>query len=81
MIAPKDPLSNGYCMPKAPNTQLRDLLKSNQAKTHKLSEASEIGGNRLAQLNAMLDELRRQQKVINTEGLKLWLLQLIKGTT
>ena len=68
-------------MQQEPNTKLRDLLKTNPVKTRKLSELSKTEQNRLAKLNAMLDELRRQQKVINTEGLKLWLLQLIKGTT
>ena len=74
-------MSEWHDKQKKPNTKLRDILKSNKAKTRKLSELSKTEQNRLAKLNAMLDELRRQQKVINTEGLKLWLLQLIKGTT
>jgi hypothetical protein len=38
---------------------LQDLLKNKKAKTRKLSELSKAEENRLAKLNAMLDELRR----------------------
>ena len=41
------------------NTNLRDLLKNKKAKTRKLSEFSKTEQNRLAKLNAMLDELKR----------------------
>ena len=44
-----------------PNTKLRDLLKSNKAKTRKLSELSKTEQNRLAKLNGMLDELKRYE--------------------
>ena len=50
-----------------PNTKLRDLLKSKKAKTRKLSELSKIEQNRLAKLNAMLDELRRGKNVQNRQ--------------
>ena len=48
-------------MKQKPNTKLRDLLKSKKAKTRKLSELSKTEQNRLAKLNAMLDELRRAE--------------------
>ena len=48
-------------MQKQPDTKLRDLLKSKKAKTRKLSELSKTEQNRLAKLNAMLDELRRAE--------------------
>ena len=50
---------------KQPNTELRDLLKINPAKTHKLSELSKSVQNRLAKLNAMFDELRRGENVLS----------------
>ena len=49
-------------MQQKPNTKLGDLLKSNKAKTCKLSELSKTEQNRLAKLNGMLDELRRGEK-------------------
>ena len=52
-------------MQKKPNTKLRDLLKSKKAETRKLSELSKTEQNRLAKLNAMLDELRRQKNVLS----------------
>ena len=52
-------MSEWQYMQQKPNTNLRDLPKSKKAKTHKLSELSKIEQNRLAKLNAMLDELRR----------------------
>ena len=57
-----------------PNTKLRDLLKSNKAKTRKLSELSKTEQNRLAKLNAMLDELRRGENVQNRR-LATWLTE------
>ena len=57
---------------KQPNTELRDLLKTNPAKTQKLSELSKLQQNRLAKLNAMLDELRRGENVQNRQ-LQTWL--------
>ena len=47
------------------NAKLRDLLKSKKAKTRKLSELSKTEQNRLAKLNGMLDELRREANVQN----------------
>ena len=52
-------MSEWQDMQKELNTKLRDLLKTNPAKTRKLSELSKTEQNRLAKLNAMLDELRR----------------------
>ena len=57
-----------------PNTKLRDLLKSNKAKTRKLSELSKTEQNRLAKLNGMLDELRRGENVQNRR-LATWLTE------
>lgn len=57
-----------------PNTNLRDLLKNKKAKTRKLSELSKTEQNRLAKLNAMLDELRRGENVQNRR-LGTWLLE------
>jgi len=57
-----------------PNTKLRDLLKSKKAKTRKLSELSKIEQNRLAKLNAMLDELRRGKNVQNRQYHQLCIL-------
>ena len=55
-----------------PNTKLRDLLKSKVAKIRKLSELFKTEQNRLAKLNAMLDELRRGENVQNRR-LATWL--------
>ena len=55
-----------------PNTKLRDLLKTNQAKTRKLSELSKNEQNRLEKLNGMLDEVRRGKNVQNRR-LATWL--------
>ena len=52
-------------MQQKPNTKLRDLLKSKKAKTRKLSELSKTEQNRLAKLNAMLDELRRGENAMS----------------
>ena len=52
-------------MQQKPNTNLRDLLKNKKTKTRKLSELSKIEQNRLAKLNGMLHELRREEKVQN----------------
>ena len=57
-------MSEWHDKQKKPNTKLRDLLKSNKAKTLKLSELSKTEQNRLAKLNAMLDELRRKKRAI-----------------
>ena len=46
-------------MKQKPNTKLRDLPKNKKAKTRKLSQLSKTEQNRLAKLNAMLDEVRR----------------------
>ena len=61
-------------MQQKPNTKLRDLLKSKNAKTRKLSELSQIEQNRLAKLNGMLDELRRGKNVQNRQ-LATWLTE------
>jgi len=61
-------------MQQKPNTKLRDLLKTNPAKTRKLSELSKTEQNRLAKLNAMLDELRRAANVQNRR-LATWLTE------
>ena len=53
---------------------MRDLLKSNKAKTRKLSELSKTEQNRLAKLNGMLDELRRGENVQNRR-LGTWLTE------
>tara|TARA_B100001250_G_scaffold20715_1_gene17576 strand:- start:57 stop:248 length:192 start_codon:yes stop_codon:yes gene_type:complete len=57
-------------MKQKPNTKLRDLLKSKEAKIRKLSELFKTEQNRLAKLNGMLNELRRQKKVINKVKVK-----------
>ena len=59
-------------MKQKPNAKLRDLLKNKKAKTRKLSELSKAEQNRLAKLNAMLDELRRVENVQNRR-LGTWL--------
>ena len=46
-------------MQHTPNAKLQDLLKTKQSKTRTLSKLSETEQNRLAKLNAMLDELRK----------------------
>ncbi|MDC1172861.1 hypothetical protein OAU04_07860 [Alphaproteobacteria bacterium] len=61
-------------MKQKPSTKLRDLLKSKKAKTRKLSELSKTEQNRLAKLNAMLDELRRGENVQNRR-LATWLTE------
>ena len=61
-------------MQQKPSTKLRDLLKNKKAKTRKLSELSKTEQNRLAKLNAMLDELRRGENVQNRR-LGTWLLE------
>ena len=48
-----------------PVTKLRNLLKYKKVRTRKLSELSKTEQNRLAKLNAMLDELRRVENVTN----------------
>ena len=50
-------------MQHTPNAKLQDLLKTKQSKTRTLSKLSETEQNRLAKLNAMLDELRRGKNV------------------
>ena len=58
-------MSEWQDMQQKPNTKLRDLLKTNPAKTLKLGELSKTKQNRLAKLNAMLDELRRAENVLS----------------
>ena len=65
-------MSEWQDMQQKPNTKLRDLLKNKKAKTRKLSELSKAEQNRLAKLNAMLDELRRGENVQNRR-LVTWL--------
>ena len=61
-------------MQNKPNTKLRDLLENKKAKTRKLSELSKTEQNRLAKLNAMLDELTRRENVQNRR-LATWLTE------
>ena len=61
-------------MQQKPNTKLRDLLKSKQAKTGKPNELSKTETSRLAKLNTMLDELRRGENVQNRR-LTTWLTE------
>ena len=67
-------MSEWQNMQKKPSTKLRDLLKTNPAKTRKLSELSKTEQNRLAKLNAMLDQLRRRKNVQNRQ-LATWLTE------
>ena len=62
-------------MKQKPNTNLRDLLKNKKAKPRKLSKLSKTEQNRLAKLNAMLDELRRGENVQNRR-LATWLAEV-----
>ena len=71
MIVPKDPQSEWQDRQQKPNTKLRDLLKSKKVKTRNLSELSKTEQNRLANLNAMFDELRRGENVQNSR-LAIW---------
>ena len=52
-------------MKQKPSSKLRDLPKNKKAKTRKLSELSKTEQNRLAKLNGMRDELRRQKNVLS----------------
>ena len=61
-------------MKQKPNTGLRDLLKRKKAKPRKLKELSKTEQNRLAKLNAVLDELRRGENVQNRR-LVTWLTE------
>ena len=65
-------MSEWQDMQQKPNTKLRDLLKNKTAKTRKLSELSKTEQNRLAKLNAVLDELRRGKNAQNRR-LASWL--------
>ena len=67
-------MSEWQDMQQKPNTKLRDLLKNKKAKTRKLSELSKTEQNRLAKLNALLDELRRGENVQNRQ-LQTWLTE------
>ena len=67
-------MSEWQDMQQKPNTKLRDLLKNKKAKTRKLTELSKTEQNRLAKLNAMLDELRRGENVQNRR-LATWLTE------
>ena len=58
-----------------PNTKLRGLLKSKKAETRKLSGLSKTEQNRLAKLNAMLEELKRAENVQNRR-LATWLTEV-----
>ena len=51
-------MSEWQGMQQKPKIKLRDLLKAKKAKIRKLSELFKIEQNKLAKLNAMLDELR-----------------------
>ena len=67
-------MSEWQDMQQKPNTKLRDLLKNRKAKTRKLSELSKTEQNRLAKLNAMLDELKRGENMQNRR-LGTWLTE------
>jgi hypothetical protein len=67
-------MSEWQDMQQKPNTKLRDLLKTNPAKTRKLSELSKTEQNRLEKLNGMLDELKRGENVQNRR-LATWLTE------
>ena len=56
------------------NTQLQYLFQKIKAKTRKLSELSKTEQNRLAKLNAMLDELNHVKNVRNRQ-LATWLTE------
>ena len=58
-------MSEWQDMQQKPSTKLQDLLKTNPAKTRKLSELSKIEQKRLAKLKTTLDELRRGDNVQN----------------
>ena len=60
-------MSEWQDMQQKPNTKLQDLLKSKKAETRKLSELSKTEQNRLAKLNAMLDELRRGKRAKSSD--------------
>ena len=47
------------------NAKLRDLLKTKQAKTRKLSELSNTEQNRLLKFNGMLAAFRRGKNVLS----------------
>ena len=68
-------MSEWQDMQQKPNTKLRDLFKNKKAKTRKLSELSKTEQNRLAKLNAMLDELSRGENVQNRR-LATWLTEV-----
>ncbi len=61
-------------MQQKPYTKLRDFLKSEKAETRKQSELSKTEQNRLAKLNAMLDELKRGENMQNRR-LATWLTE------
>ena len=67
-------MSEWQDMQQKPNTNLRDILKNKKAKIRKLSGISKIEKNRLANLNTMLDELRRGENVQNRR-LATWLTE------
>ena len=67
-------MSEWQDMQKQPKTKLRDLLKSTKAKTRKPNELSKTEQYKLAQLNAMLDELRHGKNVRNRQ-LGTWLTE------
>ena len=58
-------MSEWHYMQKEPNTKLRDLLKSKQAKTRKPNGLSKTEQNRLAKLYGVLDEFRRGENAQN----------------
>ena len=67
-------MSEWHYMQEEPNTKLRDLLKSKQAKTSKPNELSKIDTIRLAKLYGMLDEFRRGENAQNRR-LETWLTE------
>ena len=57
-------MSEWHDKQKKPNTKLRDLLKSNKAKTRKLSELSKTEQNRLYSVNQRLCELLKSNRSV-----------------
>ena len=58
-------MSDWQDMQQKPNTKLQNCLKAKQAKPQKLSELSKTEQNRLAKLNALIDERRLRKNVQN----------------
>ena len=64
-------MSKWQGMQKQPNIKLRDLLKIESAKTHKLSELSKTEQNRLVKLNYMPELLTLKHVWFTVKGRKV----------